>query len=128
MEPVILENVLKHIGDDLDAIDNAYGLLSDEEKTVLLRDIEYLFLDNIAEEIRFVFYDPRDKDSIYPLYTYSRDGMWRPSGAMGSIAEHAHGELVFDVFVEFSEAFLRLDPEDQALLLGNTERDWYTYQ
>ena len=34
MEPVILANVLKHIGDDLDAIDKAYGLLSDKEKAV----------------------------------------------------------------------------------------------
>jgi hypothetical protein len=128
MDPVILANVLKHIGDDLDAIDKAYGLLSDEEKTMLLRDIEYLFLDNIAEEIRFVFYDPHNKGSIHLLYAYSCDGIRRPSGVMDNLAEEVHGELVFDVFVEFSEAFLRLDPEEQELLLGNTERDWYTYQ
>jgi hypothetical protein len=128
MEHVILTNVLRHIGDDLDTIDKAYGLLSDEEKTVLLRDIEYLFLDNIAEEIRFVFHDPHNKGSIHLLYAYSNDGMRRASGVMDSLAEYAHGELVFDVFVEFSEAFLRLDPVEQELLLGNTERDWYTYQ
>ena len=128
MEPVILTNVLRHIGDDLDAIDKAYGLLSQEDKTVLLRDIEYLFLDNIAEEIRFVFYDPHNKGSIHLLYAYSRDGVRRPSGVMDGLSEYADAELVFDVFVEFSEAFLRLDPEEQTLLLGNTERDWYTYQ
>jgi hypothetical protein len=128
MEPVILANVLKHIGDDLDAIDKAYGLLSDKEKAVLLRDIEYLFLDNIAEEIRIVFYDPSNKGSIHLLYAYSRDGMRRPSGVMNGLAEYARVELVFDVFVEFSEAFLRLEPEEQELLLSNTERDWYTYQ
>ena len=128
MDPVILANVLKHIGDDLDAIDKAYGLLSDEEKTTLLRDIEYLFLDNIAEEIRFVFYDPHNKGPIQLVCAYSRDCIRRPSGVMDSLAEEVHGELVFDVFVEFSEAFLRLDTEEQELLLGNTERDWYTYQ
>ena len=128
MEPASLANVLEQIGDDLDAIDKAYGLLSDEEKSVLLRDIEYLFLDNIAEEIRFVFYDPHNKGFIYPLCTYSRDGVRRPPGVMDSLSEHVNEELVFDVFVEFSEAFLRLDPEEQKLLLGNTERDWYTYQ
>jgi len=128
MELVALRKVLERISEDLDAIDEAYGLLSSDQKAVLLRDIEYLFVDNIAEEIRFVFYDPRNRGSVFLQYVYSPDGIRRPSGMIDAMKEDIPGELVFDVFVEFTEAFLHLEPEQQNQLLRNTERDWYAYE
>lgn len=121
-------SVLDRISEDLEAINEAYGLLSAEQKDMLLRDIEYLFLDNIVKEVRFVFYDPRQSGAIFRQHVYAPGDNRRLTDLMDSLKGEVPSGLVFDVFVEFTEGFLQLEPEEQRLLLGNTEREWYTYE
>lgn len=127
MELVAGINVLERISEDLEAINQAYGLLSADQKSMLLRDIEYLFLDNIVKEVRFVFYDSRDKGVIFRQYVYAPGHNPRPHDIMDILRGELPRGLVFDVFVEFTEGFLQLELEEQRLLLGNTERQWFTY-
>lgn len=125
---VALDHLLEDMGKDLEAINKAHGLLSQEQKGALLRDIEYLFMDNIAEEIRFVFYDPLNRDSVFLQSVYARDTIRKPSTVFDDLKGELPQELVFDIFVVFSKGFLQLESGEQELLLGNTERNWYTYE
>jgi hypothetical protein len=127
MELLTCQRVFARIDEDIDTINRSYGLMSSEHKDMLLKDIKYLLLDNIAREIRLVFYDPQNRDSVFFQYVYALDARTDP----GSGAHNRRGEppmeAAFDVFVEFTEGFLRLDSEDQTLLLQNTELDWFTH-
>lgn len=127
MEYMSLQSLLERIREDLKTLDKAYGLLSTDQEAMLLRDIEYLFLDNVARDIRFVFLDSERKDSVVFQQVYMPGAKPRCADMMGLLQAERDKELVFDVYVSFTEGFLRLDPEEQKLVLGNTERDWYTY-
>ena len=59
-----LETMLDQIEDDLVSINSSFGFLSNDQLYMLHRDIKYVFLDNIAHNIRLVFYNPKT-NAIY---------------------------------------------------------------
>ena len=119
--------LLARLDGDLDLINEKYGLFSTEIREKLLRDIHYLFLDNIAKEIRFVFYDPENKSCIFREYCYCRDGTVDQIDRAGEFEHNSSAGIAFDLFVDFTEPFLRLPGRDQQIMLTNTEFDWYSY-
>jgi len=118
-----LEKLLYRIGDDLKLINNKFDILTKEQLNMLYRDIKYVFLDNIAQTIRLVFYDPKSNNAYWE-YKYSKDGTAHIEGDIHS--DSVKDELVFDVFIDFTKQFLGLHSDDRDVLLNNTELDWFT--
>ncbi|KPA14587.1 hypothetical protein MHK_005205 [Candidatus Magnetomorum sp. HK-1] len=118
-----LEKLLYRIADDLKSINNKFDILTHEQLNMLYRDIRYVFLDNIAQEIRLVFYDPK-LNNTYWEYKYSKDGTAQLDGDIHS--DSIIEDLVFDVFIDFTKPFLGLQSDDRDVLLNNTELDWFT--
>jgi len=118
-----LEILLARIDDDLILINDRFDILSQDQLSMLYRDIKYVFLDNIAKEIRLVFYDPATQN-VYWENKYTRDGSAQSEGDINS--NGIKKELVFDVFIDFTHAFLNLHANDRKVLLNNTELDWFT--
>jgi hypothetical protein len=118
-----LENLLDHIDTELHMINDRFDILSDDQLNMLYRDIKYVFMDNIASEIRLVFYDPTTKKNYWEN-KYSIDGSAQSDGDIYSNA--IKNDLVFDVFIDFTNAFLHLHSDDRHVLLNNTELDWFT--
>lgn len=113
---------IKH---DLDFINQLFRIVSPEQKRELFRDIKYVFLDHIAREVRFVFYDTNDKSSVYYQYIYTSNGEKKEKGSFQLIDLSLELRVAFDVFIEFTDPFLELDKKMQSLLLNNTEYDWH---
>jgi len=127
MNAADLEKVLVQLNTDFDLLDDVYGILSTAQRDLLIDDIGYLFLDNIAREIRFAFYNPDNQDLILFQYVYSRKGQVESPDAAGRIEKVSNGNIAFDVFIDFTDAFLELDNQHQELLLKNTELEWCTF-
>ena len=127
MNAADLEKVLEQINTDFDLLNNVYGILSTAQKDLLIDDIGYLFLDNIATEIRFAFYNSGNQDVILFQYVYSSNGLQESPDAAGRIQKDSIGDIAFDVFIDFTDAFLELDSQQQDLLLKNTELEWRTF-
>lgn len=127
MNATDLEKVLVQINTDFDLLNNVYGILSSAQKDLLIDDIGYLFLDNIAAEIRFAFYNPGSQDVILFQYAYGRNGLQESPDVAGRIQKESIGDIAFDVFIDFTDAFLELDSQQQDLLLKNTELEWRTF-
>nr|WCC90916.1 hypothetical protein [Desulfobacteraceae bacterium] len=118
-----LETMLDQIEHDLLSINHTFNILSLEQLHMLHRDMKYVFLDNIAEMIRLVFYDPKS-NTIYWEYIYSKDGNAQVKGDMQH--DMVSDDLIFDVFIDFTKTFLCLHRDERQLLLNNTELDWFT--
>nr|ASQ41168.1 hypothetical protein [Candidatus Magnetananas rongchenensis] len=120
-----LETMLIRIEDDLRDINEKFGILSEKELRMLSRDIKYVFLDNIAKEIKLVFYDHDDTDVVYSEYVYSIAGSVKIKGDM-SVEDTDNKNVVFDVFIEFMDDFQKLNSQLRNILLKNTELEWLT--
>ncbi len=127
MNAAELQKVLVQINADFDLLNNVCQILSTAQKDLLIDDIGYLFLDNIAKEIRFAFYNPDNQDVILFQYVYGRNGQTQSPDAVGRNQKESIGDIAFDVFIDFTDAFLELDGQHQDLLLKNTELEWRTF-
>lgn len=122
----VIENTLSQIEVSLDFISNRYGLLSREQQPVLLKDIKYLLLDNIAKEIKLIFYNPDRPNQVFLEYVYTASKISEPRNMLDDIlGSPGPSAVAFDVYIEFTSAFLSLDRETQDLLQRNTEFEWY---
>lgn len=127
MNSADLEKMIVQINKDFDLLNDVYGILSTAQKDLLIGDIGYLFLDNIAWEIRFAFYNPDNPDCILFQYVYHRYGQTENPDAVQRIKKESLADMAFDVFIDFTDAFLELDSQGQDLLLKNTELEWRTF-
>ncbi len=121
------EKVIVQINTDFDLLNDVYGILSAAQKDLLIDDIGYLFLDNIAREIRFAFYNPDNPDFILFQHVYHRNGKTKGPAVAQRIKKEFIADMAFDVFIDFTDAFLALDSQYQDLLLKNTELEWRTF-
>ncbi|HIJ90583.1 MAG: hypothetical protein OEV89_07425 [Desulfobulbaceae bacterium] len=120
----VLGNTLSQIEESLDLI-TATGLLTREQKPVLLKDIKYLLLDNIAKEIKLIFYNPDRPDQVFLEYVYTSSMISEPRNMLDDILSSDPSAVAFDVYIEFTRAFHGLDRNLRDLLQKNTEFEWY---
>ncbi|MBF0397858.1 MAG: hypothetical protein HQK78_13850 [Desulfobacterales bacterium] len=123
MKNLGIDKLILQIQADLEIINKNFSIIPSAQRVKLLRDIKYVFLDNIAKEIKFAFYDPKNKANIFRQYIYKSNGETQNLGNMYLIEKAKN--IAFDVFIEFTDTFLGLDTKFQNLLLKNTEYEWY---
>ncbi len=125
MERNSLDKMFYWIDHDLDFINQLFRLVSSEEKRELFRDIKYVFLDQIAREVRFVFYEEESKSTIYYQYIYTSSGERKEKGSFQLVDLSLEPHVAFDVFIEFTDSFLKMDKKKQSFLLNNAEYEWH---
>ncbi|MBF0573976.1 MAG: hypothetical protein HQK69_09490 [Desulfamplus sp.] len=123
--PEKLDEMLKFIEHDLNLINRTFEIMSSKEELKLSKDIKYLLLDNIAEKIRFAFYNVNNKEDILYQYLYKNNGAAEKSDLPDSFDNITGETIAFDVFIDFTENFLALKKNERDLLLNNTEYDWF---
>lgn len=119
-----LEQALLSIEENLDHICNVHRLITNEQKMALLKDIKYLLLDNIAQEVKLDFYDPIDKINVMECF-YTADGLREKFTVVDQNRDMSGVNVTIDVFFKFTDAFLSLGEEVQKILLRNTDFEWY---
>jgi len=126
MNTAIFNKTIDRIEEDLQLINSRYGLLAPDQHPLLLKDIKYLLLDNIAKKVRLVFHDRQAEGRVLLEYAYTLDGFEESQKVTDA---HLAGlsDISFDIFIEFTDAFLALDKKIQTLMLHNTEFEWYPY-
>ncbi|MBF0241687.1 MAG: hypothetical protein HQK64_04325 [Desulfamplus sp.] len=121
-----LDKMLEVMESDLSLISSSFQIMSSKEQLKLSNDIKYLLLDNIAQKIRFVFYDVGNRDDILCQYIYNNNGFAQKPHFFESSFDRYRGETIaFDVFIDFTDSFLSLKRQDRDILLNNTEYDWF---
>ncbi len=123
--PEKLDKMLETIEEDLSLINKTFEIMSSRDQLKLSKDIKYLLLDNIAEKIRFAFYDIDNKDDILYQYIYKNNGMAEKPDLADSFDLFAGEAIAFDVFIDFTDSFLDLKKQERDILLNNTEYDWF---
>ena len=126
MNTALLDKTLTRIEADLQTINSRYGLITSDLQPVLIKDIKYLLLDNIAKGIKLVFYNPDSDGQILFEYVYTLDDLDRSPREEKSLEDFST-DISFDIFIEFTDEFLSLDKKIQTLILQNTEFEWYPY-
>jgi len=126
MNTALLDKTLNRIEADLQAISSRYGLITPDLRPVLIKDIKYLLLDNIARGIKLVFYNPDLDGRILFEYEYTVDDLHGPPREDKPLHDFST-DISFDIFIEFTDEFLSLDKRIQTLILQNTEFEWYPY-
>jgi len=119
-----LNRLYLNISNDLKYIHAIYGILTNKQLEMLTRDIQYVFMDNIAKEIKLCFYDPDNKKKIYSQYIYTNKGESIIKGNLD--INKTSDKLAFDVFIEFTDTFQKIDKQLREILLNNTELDWFS--
>ncbi len=122
--PQKLDAMLEMVEHDLSLINSTFEIMSSKDELKLSKDIKYLLLDNIAEKIRFAFYDVTNRDDVLYQYIYKNNGLADKSDFPDSF-DGFSGDIAFDVFIDFTETFLELRKQERDMLLNNTEYDWF---
>ncbi|MBF0508646.1 MAG: hypothetical protein HQK57_06940 [Deltaproteobacteria bacterium] len=122
-----VDRIFDCLDQHLGYLNRHFGLMTEARQTRLTRDIRYLLLDNIARRIRLAFYDPADREAILLQFVYSLEDEVELPDHINFTLNESLGSIAFDVFIEFTEAFLSLPKEDRELLINNTETKWHTY-
>jgi hypothetical protein len=121
-----LEQALVSIEENLDRICKVYRLITAEQKRVLLKDIKYMLLDNIVEEVKLDFFDPADNSNVFECLC-TADGLTEIFNAVDQGKENENVDHVaIDVFFKFTDAFLSIGAETQKIMLCSTEFVWHT--
>lgn len=123
--PEKLDKMVETMEQDLNLINNTFEIMSSKEQLRLSKDIKYLLLDNIAEKIRFAFYDVRNKGDVLYQYIYKNNGLAEKSDLPDSFECFVGESIAFDVFIDFTDTFLELRKQERDMLLNNTEYDWF---
>lgn len=121
-----LEQALVRIAENLDHFCKEYRLISVEQKRVLLKDIQYMLLDNIVEEVKLDFYDSVENSNIL-VCLCTADGLTEILNVINQGKTRENIENVgIDVFFKFTDAFLSLGEEIQKIMLCSTAFVWHT--
>ncbi|MBF0228378.1 MAG: hypothetical protein HQK63_02105 [Desulfamplus sp.] len=123
--PEKLDEMLQFMEHDLNLINSTFEIMSSKDELKLAKDIKYLLLDNIAEKIRFAFYNVSNREDILYQYLYKNNGITEKSDLPDSFDDMAGKTIAFDVFIDFTENFLALKKSERDMLLNNTEYDWF---
>ena len=122
--PKLEQAVLTNIEEYFDLVCMDYGLITVEQKRPLLKDIRYVLLDNIAEEVKLEFHDTNNKKLLICVCT--ADGVIETLNVVDLFSKKNSIEITIDVFFKFTDAFLSIDEETRKLMLYTTEFTWHT--
>lgn len=119
-----LEQALVKIEAHLEQICDVYGLITCEQKLILRKDIKYLLLDHIAQEVKLTFYD-RGKNINVLECLYTPQGVTETASGIGRNRYPSGVDIAIEVVFKFTDAFLSMGEDSQKLLLCNTDFEWY---
>jgi len=118
-----LEETLCSIEEYLSNTCKVYRLITDEQNRVLLRDIQYLLFDNIAEEVKLVFYDPGKRIKLLECLC-TVDGLTEILNIVDKSTNNDSVDIAIDAIFKFTDTFLSISKETQKIMLCTTEFVW----
>ncbi len=138
--PIILKTVQarkdalsRQLKTDIVALNRAYDIIQGEEgeglPETLGRDLEWLFQNDIAEEVKLAFYNPIDPTDIFLEKKY-RIALFNRVADNGRASDdlgkwRLPEAYEFDVFVYFKKTFLVLNAKEQQHRLKDFQFGWF---